>query len=174
MLTKKQKEEIIKNLRGKLKENQLAVFCNFEGIPVDGQMKLKKEFKKIGGELSVIKRRLLIKALGEEKIDFPEIVGAIMIGLAKDETLPAKIISNFPKKKGQKLEFVGGVARENGKYRILEREEVKEIADLPSREELLSRLVGTLKAPIANLNFVLRGNLQKLVYILSEAKNTRF
>lgn len=174
MLTRKQKEEVIKNLRGKLKENQLAVFCNFEGIPVDGQRKLKKEFKKIGGEMSVIKRRLLGRALNEEKIDFPEIVGAVMVGMAKDETLPAKIISKFLKKKGQKLKFVGGVARENEEYRILSKEEVKEIADLPSREELLSKLVGTLQAPIANLNFVLQENLRKLVYILSEVKNTKF
>jgi len=167
MLTRKQKEEIVKNLQEKLKENQLAVFCNFEGIPVDGQRKLKKEFKKIGGELFVVKRRLLNKTLNEAKIDFPEVVGAAMIGMAKDETLPAKIISKFPKKKNQKLEFIGGVAREDKKYRTLEREEIEEIAKLPSKEELLSKLVGTLRAPIANLNFALQGNLQKLVYIFS-------
>ena len=170
MLTKKQKEEVVKNLQEKLKKNQLAIFCNFEGIPVENQRKLKREFKKIGGELFVTKRRLLNKALNEEKIDFPEIVGAVMMGMAKDETLPAKIISKFPKKKNQKLEFIGGIIQEDKKYRILNKEEVEEIAKLLSREELLSKLVGILRAPIANLNFVLQGNLQKLVYVLSNIK----
>lgn len=66
MLTKDQKKEIVKSLRGKFKKNKLAVFCNFEGISVEKQRELKKQFKENKGEIFVVKRRLLSRALSEE------------------------------------------------------------------------------------------------------------
>jgi large subunit ribosomal protein L10 len=172
MLTKDQKKEVVKNLREKLAKNKLGVFCNFEGLSVEKQRQLKKEFKQAGGELFVVKRRLLKKALEEEKVNVPEITGSIMVGLADDEILPAKIINSFPKDKKEKIEFVGGVANEKNAFTFLSIDDVKDIATLPSREELLAKLIGTIRAPIANLNYVLIGNIQKLAYIFSNIKTS--
>lgn len=171
MLTKNQKKEIVKKIREKLKKNKLAVFCNFEGLSVGKQRELKKQLKGNEGELFVVKRRLLQKALSEEKIETPEIKGSVIIGASKDEVLSAKIIDSFPKEKKEKIEFMGGLLRQEEKYVLLSKEEVEEIAKLPSKEELLAKLVNVIRAPISNLNFVLKGNLQKLTYVLANIKS---
>jgi len=169
MLTKEQKKQLVKDLRKKLKNSKLAVFCNFEKIPVSRQGQLKKEFQKIGGEVFVTKRRLLQRALVEEGIRFPEIIGPVMMSLAPDEISPAKTFKRFPKKK-EKIEFIGGVLKEENKYTVLNRKELEEIAILPAREEILAKFIGVLEGSISNLCFVLRGNIQKLNYILANIR----
>ena len=169
MLVRKQKEELVKKIKEKIKNSELIVFCNFESLPVEKQTELKNKYKKAGGEIFVAKRRLIQRALSENKIDFPEIKGSVMVGIANHEILPAKIVFDLKKKKPEKIEFIGGLVNENGKYTILKKEEVEEIAKLLSREELLAKFIGVLKAPISRLEYVLTGNLQKLIYVLSEA-----
>lgn len=178
MLTKEQKIEVVKNLKQKLRDNKLVVFCNFEGVPVENQRKLRKAFKKDGGEIFVIKKRLVERMLLEEKIEFPKITGSVIVGFSKDEILSAKIFYNFITlirndfaRTKEKVEFIGGVLKEDEGYKVLNKEEIKEIAQLPSKEEILARLVGTLKAPITNLQSVLKGNLQKLVYIFANIQD---
>jgi large subunit ribosomal protein L10 len=175
MLTKEEKKQVVKNLREKLKENKLAVFCNFEGLSSGEQRELKRKFKESEGELSVVKRRLLQKALMEEKLDFPEIIGPVMIGFSKDEILPAKIIFSFKKglkagRRAPKLEFIGGIANEKQGYRILTKEELEELAKLPNKEEILISLLNTLKAPILKLDYIFKGNFQKLMYIFANIR----
>ncbi|MDD5551878.1 MAG: 50S ribosomal protein L10 [Candidatus Pacebacteria bacterium] len=171
MLNKDQKKEIVKNLRKKFKENKLAVFCNFEGITVIKQRDLKKQFKESDGEVFVIKKNLLKKALLEENLKFPEINGSIIIGIGKDETLPAKIIDKLPLEKKERIDFIGGILNDEGKIIFLEKDEIESIAKLPSREEILAKLVSVIRAPISNLNFVLKANIQKLTYILANIKS---
>lgn len=166
MLTKEQKKEVVKNLREKLRKNKLAVFCNFEKISVSRQRNLKAKFEEIKGEVFVVKRRLLKRALDEEKIDFPEIFGPIMMGISQDEILPARILKSFPEKK-EKIDLIGGILKENKKYTILNKKEIEEIAKLPTREEILVKFIRVLQAPISNIYFVLNGNMQKLSYILT-------
>lgn len=167
MLTKEQKKEIVKKLREKFRENRLAVFCNFEGISFKRQQELKNQFKENNSEIFVVKKNLLRRALMEEGIEV-SFFGSVILGVGKDEVLPAKLIDKFKLEKKEKLNFIGGLINDDGKFIYLSKEEVEDIAKLPSREELISRLVGTIKAPISNLNFVLKANLQKLVYIFSQ------
>ena len=169
MLTKEQKKEFVKNLRAKIKKNKLAVFCNFERISSPRQQELKKEFQKIGGEIFVAKRRLLEKALSKENIQFPEIIGPTLIGLAPDDILPAKTLKSFPQKK-EKIEFIGGILKENHIYTILTKEDLKELALLPTKGELLSNFVRVLQSPIYNFYSILNGNIKKLGYILANIR----
>ncbi len=171
MLTKEQKKEIVKKLIEKFKENRFAVFCNFEALSFEKQRELKKIFKENSSEIFVVKKSLLEKALEKEGVDFPNLTGSIILGIGKDEVLPAKLILKFPKEKKEKLEFVGGLLNENGKLVFLSKEEIQTIAKLPSKEELVARLIGVLKAPISNFNFVLQANIKKLFYILSQVSN---
>jgi len=168
MLTLEQKKQIVKRLRELLKKAGLVVFCTFSGMPVEKQRQLKKKFKENGGEIFVVKRRLLNRALSEEKIDFPEIKGPVMFGWMEDEVLPAKVVYEFPLEKNEILEFIGGVRKANKGYEPLTKEDLIELAKLPSREELQARLVGQLSFLISSLSFVLKANLQKLTIALSE------
>ena len=169
MLTKEEKKKFVKRLREKIKRNKLAVFCSFDRVSSERQRELKKGFEKIGGEIFVVKRRLLQRALTEEEIQFSEILGPVMIALASDEILPAKIIKKFPQKK-ERLDFIGGISREDREYSILNKTDLEELAILPTREEILANSVGTLRAPILNLYFVLKGNIQKFNYILANIR----
>lgn len=177
MLTKQQKIELVQKLREKLKESTLTVVCNFESLSVERQKDLKKKIKNEGGEALVVKRRLFQRALSEEKINFPEITGPVIILFGKDEVLPAKVVYQFSKTltKKEKLEFIGGVNKKEGKsgdkqYFVLSKEELIEIASLPSREELLGRLIGTISAPLSNFVNVLQGNIKGLIQVLAKAK----
>lgn len=175
MLNKKQKKQLVQKLREKIKENKLIVVCNFEGLSVEKQKEFKKNVKRSGSEVFVIKRRLLEKAFLEENINFPKIGGSIMIIFGKDEILPAKIAYQFIKSlssKKEKFEFIGGVINNEKEYQTLSKDELVEIALLPSREELLRRLIGTLSAPLSNFINVLQGNLKGLIQVLTTIKSS--
>lgn len=166
MLSKEQKKQFVQTLRSKIKANKLAIFCAFEKIPTERQRKLKNEFREIKGEISVTKRRLLQRAFKEEGIRLPEIIGPVMIGFSPDEILPAKIIKNFPQKK-ERLDFIGGIVKENKEYLVLSKEDLEETAILPTKEEVFYRLIGALRTPISKIYFLLGGNFKKLSYILT-------
>lgn len=172
MLKKAQKRELVKEIEKKLRENKLAVFCNFEGLSMEKQRELKKQLKnEARADVFVVKRRLLQKALSEEKIDFPEISGSVIAIFSNDEILPAKIIFNFKKEgKKERLEFIGGLLKDQFGYKILSSNELKELAVLPTKEEILTSVVNILKAPMVKLNYALKGNLQKLVYIFANVR----
>lgn len=172
MLNKSQKKELVKEIEKKFKKNKLAVFCNFKGLSMEKQRELKKQLKEEAqSDVFVVKRRLLQKALLQQKIDFPEINGSVMVAFSNDEILPAKIIFNFKKEgKKEQLEFIGGVENNQTGYRVLSADELKELATLPSKEEILVSVVNVLKAPMVKLNYALKGNLQKLVYIFANVR----
>jgi len=167
MLTKKQKEIFIKNFREKLKDYNLVVFCNFHGLKIEDQQKLQKEFKKNNGEIFVAKNTLIKKALEQENIGMPEITGQTIVGLSIDEILAAKIFKIFQKEKKDIINYSFGLSKTEKGWSVINKEVIEELASVPSKEELLTRLVNVLKAPMVNLNYVLKGNFKKLVYILS-------
>jgi len=98
-----------------------------------------------------------------------------MVAFGKDEVSPAKVIYQFSKKlnsKKEKLDFVGGVIKkEKNEYLVLSKEDLIEIASLPSREELLARFASSISAPLLNFISVLQGNIKGLIYIISQRKS---
>ena len=85
MLTKKEKEIFIKDFREKLKKYNLVVFCNFQGLKIEDQQKLQREFKKNNGEVFVAKNTLIQKALEQEKVDVPKITNQTHLSFCKQE-----------------------------------------------------------------------------------------
>ena len=171
---KEEKKEVVKKLKELIDKYPFFLFLFFEKIPVERQRELKKKFKKESqGKLFVTKRRLLFRAFKEKGIDFPEFKGPVMVGVGNNDVLSAKIIRNFPTKKGEKLDFIGGFLKEGEKYEIFTKQDLKEIADLPSREELLAKFVGIVSFPLRGLSFVLGSNLKKLVGTLKEIEKTK-
>ena len=68
------------------------------------------------------------------------------------------------------MEFIGGLLKDQFGYKILSSNELKELAVLPTKEEILASVVNILKAPMVKLNYALKGNLQKLVYIFANVR----
>ena len=104
------------------------------------------------------------------EVDTKEMEGQVAVSISsQDEVIAAKIIEKFSKA-NQNLKILGGVL-EN---KLMSIEQVKALAKLPNKEEMLGKLVGTIQAPISGFVNVCAGNLRGLVQVLkgiSESKN---
>jgi len=164
MLTRKQKEEIVKNLTEEIKAAKAVVFSDFKGLEVKDMTSLKKELKKEGASFKVAKKNLIniaLKNTGAD-LDVKKMEGQIAVSASsEDETAVAKIISKFSKK-NENLKILGGLLG----VKEMSAEEIKALAKLPSKEELLAKLVGSLSSPLNGFMNVLQGNQRSLVQAL--------
>jgi large subunit ribosomal protein L10 len=129
---------------------------------------LRKKLKTTDDELKVVKKTLLDSVLKEKgfKIDIKELKGEIAVVFGFKEGLsPSKIIYQFGEE-NPNLKILGGFFE--NKFR--EAEKIIALAQLPSREELLAKLAGTIFAPVSSLVNVLQGNIKGLIYALSGIK----
>lgn len=171
MLTKKQKHELVKGLTEEIKEAKSAVFVDFKGLKVKDVTALKKELRAADVRYNVVRKTLLDIALEEAgiKADVKGIEGQIAVSLSMgDEVSAAKIISKFAKA-NDNLKMVGGVLG----TQVMSAAEVKALANIPSKEELLGKLVGTLNAPVSGFVNVLAGNIRGLVQVLNAVKEQK-
>lgn len=171
MQTKEQKIELVKNLAEKLKNSKATVFSDFKGLNVKDMTALRAELREKSVDMQVIKKTLLTIAMKDAgiELDATKFEGQIAVAVAReDEVEAAKIIAKMAKM-NENLKIVGGLLGKN----ILSKEEVVALSKLPSKDELLAKLVGTLNAPVSGFVNVLAGNLRGLVQVLkavSEAK----
>lgn len=169
MLTKEKKKEIISDLADKLSRQKAVVFFDFTGLKVNDSQKLRDKLREQGIDCQVSRKTLIDLALekaGFGKIKTKDIPGqpALAFGY-QDEVLPAKIIYDFSK--GNKnVRVLSGLV--NGEY--LANEAIISLAQLPSKQELLAKLVGAVSSPLVGLENVLSGNLRKLIYLLKNCK----
>jgi len=164
MLTKEQKKKIVKDLTEKVKASKSVVFVDYKGISVKDLTSLKKELRAEGIIFKVTRKTLFDIAFKEAGVEAStkEMDGQVAMSLSEtDEVAPAKIIAKFAKT-NDKLRILGGVLG----VKAMTAEEVKELAKLPSKEEMLSKLVGTINAPVSGFVNVLAGNLRGLVQSL--------
>lgn len=164
--TKIQKEATIKSLEDGLKAAKAVVFANFQGLTVAESEELRRECRKNNITVVAAKKTLVKRAcedLGLKDIDPKVFAGGVATFMALgDEVSAAKIVNTFAKTH-EVLKIFGGVLE--GKF--VDVAVVKSLASLPSKQELLSRLVGSLNAPVSGFVNVLAGNLRGLVGVLN-------
>lgn len=167
-LTKEKKGEIIKDLKEKISNQKAMIFIDSTGLKVKDLFNLRKELKKSDSELKITRKTLMRIAFKEKNIELDpkNLTGevAIIFGY-KDEITPTKIVYQFSED-NPNLKILGGFL-EN---RFFETEKIIELAKLPFKEELLSRLIADMQAPITNFINVLQGNIKGLIYVLAKAK----
>lgn len=164
-LTKAQKEKVINDLKEKIERQKAIVFTVITGLKVKDLANLRKDMKKKDCELKVAKKTLISSAFKQNKIevDAKKLEGEIALGFGyKDEVLPFKTLYEFSKG-NENLKILGGLIGNE----LLGKEKAIELGQLPTKEELLSRLVGSVSAPISGLVNVLQGNIKGLVCALS-------
>jgi len=167
-LTKEQKQKIVEELKENIAQQKSMVFVAVDGLKVNELFDLRKRLKAADCLLIVAKKTLLDIAFKERKvgIDPEKLAGqlALVFGF-KDQISPAKIPYNFSLE-NKNLKILGGFY-EN---KLRDAEEIITLARIPSREELLARVVGSISAPVANFVNVLQGNIRNLFYVLSTIK----
>ncbi|PIP28568.1 MAG: 50S ribosomal protein L10 [Candidatus Moranbacteria bacterium CG23_combo_of_CG06-09_8_20_14_all_35_22] len=171
MQTKLQKKEIVKDLAQKIKNSKAVVFSDFKGLSVKDMTILRSELREKNIDFKVLKKTLMTLALKDAGIemDAKKMEGQIAVAVSSgDEVEASKIIAKMAKV-NENLKISGGIL---GK-KILSREEVMALSKLPSKEELLAKLVGTLNAPVSGFVNVLAGNLRGLVQVLKSISEVK-
>ena len=167
-VTKEKKQKIIADLKDKVAKQKAIILVGISGLKVKDIRDLKKRLKLIQAELKVAKKTLAELVFKEYKIDFDEEKFKEEVGFIfgfKDEILPAKTAYQFALS-NEKLKILGGFI-EN---KLNSREEIITLAQLPTRDELLAKLVGSIQSPISNFVYALNYNIKGLVHILSIIK----
>lgn len=155
-LTKAQKAKQIDSIKEKVSQQKSVIFVDFAKVPSKDLFGLRKSLKEAGCNLKIAKKTLARIAFGRSNISFwnkikANIPGqlALVFGI-EDEIAPARISNQFAKKQ-ENFKILGGIF-EN---RFIGRERVLELAEIPPRNELLSRLVGSLSSSMASFVRVL-------------------
>jgi len=167
-LTKLQKQNIIGDLKEKLGEQKAIVFLDISGVKVKDLSRLRKEMREENCELKVAKKTLIKIAFKEKGIDLDtkKLVGEIALGFGyRDEVSVFKISYNFSKL-AENLKILGGII---GKE-IFDKEKALILATLPTKDELLAKLLESVSAPITNFVNVLQGNIKGLINVLAKVK----
>jgi large subunit ribosomal protein L10 len=163
-LNKSAKERIVAELHEKLKDVKLAVLADYSGIKVKDITGLRNDLRKAESEFTVVKNNLLSIALKDTEFlpldDHLKGPRALMMNFG-DVVEPTKILVEFAKK-NDKLEIEAGVL--DG--RLLNREQIKALAELPSREVLLGKLLSVLIGVQTQLVTVLSAVPRGLVQVL--------
>ena len=153
------KQPIIDEIKGYVADTQAAVLVDYCGLTVEEDTALRKALREAGVTYKVYKNTFLKRAFEgtvyselDKHLDGPTAVAFC----ATDATAPARLLSDGMKI-SDKLEFKGGVV--DGTY--YDAEGCKVIANIPSKEVLISRLLGSLQSPIANLARVLNQIAEK-------------
>lgn len=148
MLLKSKKEEMIKELEKVIKGSESVVFVNFHGLKVHDETILRRELRNQGVGYKISRKTLLNRALkGKATGEVPELPGEVAIAYSEDQIASAREIYNFQKTHKIILNILGGIFE--GKF--IDGVKMLEIATIPTREVLLSKIAFLLKSPIQRL-----------------------
>ena len=148
------KQPIVQEISENIKDAQSVVVVDYRGLTVAEDTQLRKQLREAGVIYKVCKNTMMKRAFeGTEFAGLDEFLeGPSAIAISKDDaTAPARIICNFAKE-AEKLELKAGVV-EGTVYDVAG---LTELAKIPSREVLLSRLLGSMQSPITNFARVIK------------------
>ena len=163
-LTKDKKNEVVAEISALLDSSKMTVVAEYRGTTVKAIQALRKDAKANGTKISVVKNRLVIKALENNEtlkdVEKTALKGQLMYAFnALDEVAPASVLATFAKT-NPSIQFVGAITAE-GKF--IGVEEVKALAALPSKNDLIAQVVATLLSPVHDVTNALSGNLHALL-----------
>lgn len=172
-LSKEQKNAVVAELIDLLSNSKLTVIADYKGMTVKSMQALRKEAKENGTAIKVFKNRLVKKAILDVKaikdVETGELKSQLLYAFnSNDEVAPAKAVSDFAKKEPS-LQFVGAITAEG---LFISADEVKALANLPSKNQLIAGIINTLNSPLRGVVSSLSGNLPALLQGI-EAKATK-
>lgn len=153
------KEVKVRELAEKLEKAQAAILTSYIGITVEEDTELRKKMREAGVEYKVIKNTLTLRAakeLGYGDIEkYLEGPVAIAFGY-EDPTAPARVLADFAKTH-KKIELKAGIVQGE----IFDTAKVVELSQIPPREVLLAKLLGSFKAPLSNFVYLINAISEK-------------
>ena len=162
--SRSQKEELLKKYKDLLETRSGYLLVNSDSIDTATVTDLKIKLKELDANISVLKNSVFKIALQDkdEPVEIQDFDGpTALITFQEDPTQPAKLVKEV-QKKTELLEPKGGVFK--GEY--LSAQRVMQLAEIPTREELLGQLVGSMSSPITGFMNALTGNVRGLTMVL--------
>jgi len=166
-----QKKKLVEGVAEKMKTYTAGVIVDYQGITVESDTALRAQLRKAGVEYTVVKNTLLSKAcdmVGFEAMK-DALTGMTAIALSQnDPVAAAKVLSEFAEKNSNfkiKRGFVEG--------KVIDAKGVEQLAKLPSKEELIAKMLGSMNAPITGLVTVLNGNIRGLAIALNAIREKK-
>lgn len=153
------KEAKVVEIKEKLEKAQSVVLASYQGLTVEEDTTLRKSLREAGVEYKVYKNSLVTLAAKELGIEGVEehLEGPVSIAFGyEDATAPARILFDFAKSH-KKLELKAGIVDSV----IYNKEQVEKLATIPSKEVLIAKLLGSFKAPLSNVAYLLNAIKEK-------------
>ncbi|MEQ6291031.1 50S ribosomal protein L10 [Vogesella sp. GCM10023246] len=140
------KKAVVAEISAQLADAQTLVVAEYRGIEVSSMTKLRAKARENGVYLRVLKNTLVRRAVAGTQFESlaDQMVGPLVYGISVDAVAAAKVLHQFAKEDNKIVIKAGSY---NGK--LLDAAEVTELASIPSREELLSKLLFVMQAPVS-------------------------
>jgi large subunit ribosomal protein L10 len=167
-MNKTQKQELITELTDKIKGAKALYYTDFTGLNVKRMTELRRRLRKGGVEYLVIKNTLALRAINEGGLTGTRLRGPTGVVVTRDPVAAAKLLSDFAKENDQKPAVKGGLLE----GAIIDQAQIKKLASMPSREQMLADLGAGLQSPMAAFVGALSGMMYMMVGAL-EALRTQ-
>lgn len=171
LLTRAEKVALVEQLTDQLQRAQAVVLADFRGLDVAATNELRSRLRKQGVEYRVIKNTLIRRAAAQAGIEGLDslLEGPTALAFGYDDpVVPARELARFSKDFNQ-LRIKGGILQ----GRVIDTKEIQRLAELPSRDELLAKVVGGVQAPLYGLVGVLAATLRSFVYAVDALRRQR-
>ena len=169
-LNREEKAEVIEEIGAQVASAQSIIVAEYRGLGVGSITQLRKQARESGVYLRVLKNTLARRAVAGTPFEglSDKLVGPLIYGISKDPVTAAKVMADFAKS-NDKLSLKAGALPNF----VMDTNGVKALASMPSRDELLSQLMGTMQAPIAKFVRTLNEVPGKFVRTLAALRDER-
>ena len=164
-----EKEQLVTELRDKLTSAQSLYYTDFTGLNVKRMTELRRRLKRVGVDYVVIKNTLALRAVNESGLVGETLKGPTGLVVGKDPVAAARILTEFAKEFEDKPSMKGGLLQ--GK--AIDNAQVKRMASLPSREQMLADLAAGMQSPMAAFVGALNGLFYMFAGALDALKSQR-
>ena len=152
-MNRTEKEQLVAELKDKIKSAPALYYTDFTGLNVKRMTELRRRMRKANVEYVVIKNTLALRAVNESGLVAERLRGPTGLVVARDPVVAAKLLQDFAKENDQKPTVKGGMLE--GKAIAVD--QVKQLASMPSREQMLAQLGAGLQSPMAAFVGALNG-----------------
>lgn len=163
------KEQLVVELKGKLAGAKALYYTDFTGLNVKRMTELRRRLRRANVEYVVIKNSLALRAVNESGLVSQKLKGPTGLVMAKDPVAAAKVLTDFAKENDQRPSVKGGLL--DGK--TLNAAHVKQLATMPSREQMLADLGASMQAPIASMAIAMNSLLSMFALAVDSLKTQR-
>ena len=164
-----EKEQLVVELKEKMVGAKALYYTDFTGLNVKRMTELRRRLRKQGVEYVVIKNTLALRAVNESGLVGERLKGPTGLVVAKDPVAAAKVLSDFAKENDKRPAVKGGLF--DG--RAVDAAQVAKLANMPSREQMLSQLGGYMQAPMTQFATVMNSLLSNFAGAVEALRKQR-